>query len=285
MFPAAARKCTACPWRPFRASSVFAYLVLEDGGATLVDAGSGYGRSNDDLLAGIGRVRDDFGEAVSLPALRQVLITHGHIDHFGGLAFVRRHCRAPIAVHELDLRVLSNYEGRLVLVAQELRQFLGRAGVFAETQQAVMDMHVLHKALSRSVELALTYEAAGMARGPFQFHHLPGHCPGQVGVQIDDLLLSADRALSRISPHQAPEALAPYTGLGHYLESLHGVKDVPGIRLALGRHQEPIRDLPGRVDEKEPHASTLRRHHRLGEMRSAGHGDQRRPRAPPRHQR
>ena len=36
-------------------------------------------------------------------------------------------------------------------------------------------------------------------------------------------------------------------GLGHYLDALGTVEALPGVRLGLGGHEEPIDDIPGRV--------------------------------------
>jgi glyoxylase-like metal-dependent hydrolase (beta-lactamase superfamily II) len=80
-----------------------------------------------------------------------------------------------------------------------------------------------------------------------RFIHTPGHCPGQVCIAIGDVLLSADHILPEISPHQSPESIMPYTGLGHYLESLHKIGQIEGIRLTLGGHQGPIEDVYRRV--------------------------------------
>jgi glyoxylase-like metal-dependent hydrolase (beta-lactamase superfamily II) len=80
-------------------------------------------------------------------------------------------------------------------------------------------------------------------------HHTPGHCPGQVCLQIDDVLLSADHVLPQTSPHMAPESITLSTGLSHYLASLAKIAEVPDIRLALGGHEGPIADLYGRVEQ------------------------------------
>lgn len=239
------------PVEAFPGLVAYVHLVLGDGVVTMVDVGSGYGSSNQDLTTGFDRVREEYGENVSLTDVRQILITHGHIDHFGGLAFVRDRCAAPVGVHELDLRVLNNYEERLVLTAQALRHFLAQAGVSAETESALMSMYMAPKALFHSIQVAFTYETVGMAHGQFRFFHVPGHCPGQVVIQVDDLLLSADHVLSHTTPHQSPEALSPYTGLGHYFESLRAMRSLTGVRLALGGHEEAIPDLAARIDAIE----------------------------------
>ena len=63
----------------------------------------------------------------------------------------------------------------------------------------------------------ITFENIGMELGPFQFHHVTSHCPGQVAIKFHNELFSGDHILSEISPHQAPERLVLNTGLRHYL--------------------------------------------------------------------
>jgi glyoxylase-like metal-dependent hydrolase (beta-lactamase superfamily II) len=80
-------------------------------------------------------------------------------------------------------------------------------------------------------------------------HHAPGHCPGQVCLQVDNVLLTADHVLPRITPHQSPESITPSTGLGTYLESLERTHRLAGIDLALPGHEEPIPRLHSRIGE------------------------------------
>jgi glyoxylase-like metal-dependent hydrolase (beta-lactamase superfamily II) len=79
--------------------------------------------------------------------------------------------------------------------------------------------------------------------------HVPGHCPGQVCLRVDDILLTADHILSRITPHQAPESITLNTGLGHYLQSLHKIGRLDGVRLGLGGHELPIADIYQRIND------------------------------------
>ncbi|HLM73538.1 MAG TPA: MBL fold metallo-hydrolase [Polyangiaceae bacterium] len=79
--------------------------------------------------------------------------------------------------------------------------------------------------------------------------HTPGHCPGQICLAVGDVLLTSDHVLARITPHQFPQAITPYVGIENYFNSLAKVRDLGGVRLALGGHEDPIPDLPSRVDE------------------------------------
>lgn len=227
----------------------FAHLILADGFRALVDCGSGLETSNEALESGLEAVRTTYGEDAAWNRLTHVLISHAHIDHIGGLHFVRRHTDAPIGVHELDRRSLIRYEERVRVLSHRLRVFLIEAGVEPEQQISVLDLYRLNKQLFSSIPVDFTYEAEGMRVGPLTLIHVPGHCPGQVVMQLEDILLVGDHVLSDISPHQSPESLSDNTGLGHYLHSLERIRPLaPQIRWVLGGHQAPMRDLAARVD-------------------------------------
>jgi glyoxylase-like metal-dependent hydrolase (beta-lactamase superfamily II) len=225
------------------------YLLLEAGPPTIVDTGSGFGNANQQLLAGLETVRTEFGETISLADVGRIIITHGHIDHFGGLAFL--HGKAPqaeIAIHELDVRILTAFEERVAVASKAIRQFLQQAGVSAAMLQGFMDIYGFSKKNVHSLPVARTLVDHQELDG-LRFIHTPGHCPGQVCIAVGDVLLSADHVLPEISPHQAPESIMPYTGLGHYLESLDKIGRMGGFDLALGGHGGPIKDVYKRIAE------------------------------------
>lgn len=225
------------------------YLLLECGPPTIVDAGSGFGEANQQLLAGFEKVRSEFGESVALSDIGRIIITHGHIDHFGGLAFLHQQMpQAEIAIHELDVRILTAFEERVEVAKKAIRRFLQQAGVGGDMLQGFMDVYGFSKKNMHSLPVARTLVDNQQLDG-LKFIHTPGHCPGQVCIAVGDVLLSADHILPEISPHQAPESIMPYTGLGHYLESLDKIGRMGGFDLALGGHQGPIKDVYKRVAE------------------------------------
>lgn len=228
----------------------YAHLVLAGPVRALVDVGSGFGDSNQQLEEGLARVRSEHGEQIDWDDLTHILITHGHIDHFGGLHYVRQRSPAPIGVHELDLRVLTGYEERVATMAGRLRQYFIEAGAPDSERQDLLDLYLLGKQLFRSIPVEFTFEAAGMRIGPLQLTHVPGHAAGQVTLRCDGVLLSADHVLPVTSPHLAPERLSLNTGMGHYLESVRQTwRAARPIRLVLGGHEAPFSDLAGRIGE------------------------------------
>ncbi len=247
------------PLRAFPDLPAWAYVVYKGECRVLIDTGSGYGDCNRELLHGLREAAALLGEAELPQGLTHILITHGHIDHFGGLPFLRERTAAPVGIHELDLRVVTRYEERLAWVAHHLNAFLIEAGVRPERRTRLMELYLSTKRLYRSQPVDFTFEAAGMRLGPFELLHVPGHAPGHVIIRVDDVAFGGDHILDDISPHQAPEQLTLYTGLGHYLDSLQRAETwLRGVRLLLSGHKAPITDIPARIaDIRSLHRARL----------------------------
>ncbi|KAA3648703.1 MAG: MBL fold metallo-hydrolase [Chloroflexi bacterium] len=238
------------PLEAFPSFWVHSYLVIVDDYRVLIDTGSNFPQSNEGLEKHLESISAEIGESLGLADLTHIFVTHGHIDHFGGLAYVKPLTDAKVGIHELDRRNLTNYEERLVVVAQRLTEFLLESGASPERVEELKEMYMFSKALFNSVEVDFTYEAEGMQIGPFDFLHVPGHCAGMVCIKLHDILFSADHVLAGISPHQAPERLTLNTGLGHYLESLQACRAwASDVGLILGGHRRPIENLGKRIDE------------------------------------
>jgi glyoxylase-like metal-dependent hydrolase (beta-lactamase superfamily II) len=226
----------------------YAYLVLAGDYRVLIDCGSGNEVSSASLEAALAQVNQQTDRPIRLEDLTHILITHGHIDHFSGLVFLRERTKALVGVHELDLHTLSHHEERLAVISHRLGVFLGEAGVEAEQREQMLRMYKFTKAIYHSLPVDFTYEAEGMKVGPFEMIHVPGHCPGHVAIRLDDIVFSGDHVLAGMTTHQSPEQLIPYNGLGHYLASLSSLERwAAGARLILGGHNAPIEDLHGRI--------------------------------------
>jgi glyoxylase-like metal-dependent hydrolase (beta-lactamase superfamily II) len=247
------------PTEAFPGLIVHCYIVLETGVPTLVDCGSGYGSSNEQLLEGIACLKTDFSESITVKDIQRIIVSHGHIDHFGGTAFMAEQTGARIGIHQIDRRVLTNYEERVIVATKDLRVYLQRAGVGTELSERIIEMYGFSKKHVRSVSVDFDLDEDTPLDG-MCFIHTPGHCPGQVCILLGDVLLSADHILARITPHQSPESITRYTGLGHYFESLRKVAKVDGIRLALGGHEEPVQEVYRRVEDiRASHGRKLER--------------------------
>lgn len=249
------------PMEAFPGLPTFSYLVLHQDLCILIDTGSGFGECHQNLIQGLQAI-DKFGfdQSVRFEDLTHVLITHGHIDHFGGLLEVRARTDALVGVHELDRRNITNYEERRGYIQYKLERYLIEAGVGSERREYILGLYRYMKQLFRSVPVDFVFSDVNMKLGDFEFLHVPGHCAGHVVIRLHDILFCGDHVLSDITPHQSPEELTHGTGLSHYLQSLDNLSEwATGIRLSLCGHNRVIKDLPARINEiKEMHMERLK---------------------------
>ena len=220
----------------------YSCLVQVNGWNVLIDTGSGSEISNSGLEVGLAEA------GLKVEDLTHILLTHGHIDHYGGLSYLRERTEAQIGVHELDLPVITNHEARLAILSRKLEIFLAQAGIRVEHRSELLGMYRFTKALYRSVPVDFTYEARDMQIGPFELLHVPGHCPGHVAIKLDDVVFCGDLILEKVTPHQSPEDLLPFMGVHHYLESLSNFERwANGGLMILNGHDDPITDLSRRI--------------------------------------
>ena len=237
----------------------YVYVVLGAGEPTLIDTGSGYGDSTRHVLEGIQSVHDDFNESITREDIRRIIITHGHIDHFGGLVHLPKNSQAKIGIHTLDRRVITNYEERVVVTNRLLRFFIQQAGVPADLQAQLIQYFNFSKKHTQSFPVDFPL-SDGLEMDGMRFIHTPGHCPGMVCIGIGNILLSADHILEKTSPHQSPETITRHMGLQHYLESLDKVARMGGFDIALGGHEGPIHNVYRRIgDIRKGHMRKLDR--------------------------
>jgi hydroxyacylglutathione hydrolase len=140
---------------PFQANC---YLVIDDrtGSAVLIDPG-------DDGVELVAMVRE------SGARLEEIWLTHGHIDHIGGVAEVRRHFLVPVRLHPLDRPFYDSLSARMAAAY----------GLPFEQpdppDHGLADGEVL---------------ACGSLR--FTVMHVPGHAPGLVSFNGEGVALCGD---------------------------------------------------------------------------------------------
>lgn len=235
-------KILRLPVEAFPKFWAYAYLVLVKDWVVLIDTGSGSESSNAGLEAGLAAA------GVRLADLTHILLTHGHIDHYGGLSYLHDRTKALVGVHELDLATIATHEARLAILSRKLEAFLIQAGIPAERRAELLRMYRFTKALFRSVPVDFTYETNEMNIGPFELLHVPGHCPGHVALKLEDVIFCGDLVLEHVTPHQSPEELTPFMGVRHYLDSLFVFERwAEGASLILNGHNDPIEDLPAQT--------------------------------------
>lgn len=221
----------------------YAYIVRTDNHIYLIDCGSGTDTSHDDLLSGLRQAE------LSPSDLTHILMTHAHIDHYGGLSKLRALTTAAIGCHELDLQTVAHHEARLALTNRRLDSFLAETGLAHEEQDQLINIYRFTKGLHASVPVDFTYDVIKDRIPELEVIHLPGHCPGHVAMRLDDIVFCGDMVVEGVTPHLTPESILPYSGLDRYLESLQRFQQwANGARLILNGHDEAITDLPAKIE-------------------------------------
>jgi hydroxyacylglutathione hydrolase len=159
-----------------------AYLVQADR-TVVVDAG--YPRMAGGILAALEH------QHVAPRDVSLILLTHGHLDHLGGVTRLREALDAPVALHRADAEIARSGHDRPLHGTDLFGRVFAR---FAPRTAPPFEPDVVHDG-----ELDLAPYGV-----PGRTVHTPGHTPGSVSVVLDDAVICGDllagRALRGHSP-------------------------------------------------------------------------------------
>lgn len=185
------------------------YTYQDDGALYLIDAGFGRGAR---------AITRAFRDAdAQLEGVREILLTHHHLDHSGGAAYIHERFKVPVACHVEDAPFV---DGRDTLpISRWMRLFAG----------------------SRPVPVATTLKD-GDRIGSLQVIHAPGHTPGSA-VYYDParkLLFSGDVVVER----KGKLALAPTRYAASVNQAVQSLARLRGlaVEVLLPGHGVPVRN-------------------------------------------
>jgi glyoxylase-like metal-dependent hydrolase (beta-lactamase superfamily II) len=206
------------------------YLIADDSGVTVVDAGlPGQWRELVAELAGIGR---------SLGDVRGVVLTHGDTDHIGFAERLRRGAGVAVHVHELDA---ARARGEVKKPALGWRPI--KAGALTGFLWYSARRGGLR--ISPVTEVATFTDGATLdLPGSPRVIHLPGHTPGSVAVHaaavdalfVGDAFTTRNVLTGEHGPRPAPFTLEPSVAVA----SLARLEDVSASWVLPG-HGPPWR--------------------------------------------
>ena len=240
---------------PFRLDHVNIYLIEDGPGYAVVDTGIGDDATRavwEGLLAGLLRSRP----------LTRIIVTHCHPDHVGMAGWLTERLGAPLLMSQTEyLTSLNVHLDPEALDAEPYRSFYLGHGLEADTTAKLLTSghRYLHMVtgLPRTFRRLIAGEVLRLGARSFEVLSGGGHSPEQVMLYCaaDQLLLSADQVLARISPNISVQAMDPEGDpLGIYLRSLAGLKrTLPAGTLVLPGHNLPFVGLHQRVDELTAH--------------------------------
>lgn len=132
-------------------------------------------------------------QGVNLRRISLILLTHGHVDHFGNALRLKAKTGAPIAIHELDAEGPSKGRNMAVSPRNAFQTFL--AFFINRMKTAAFDPDILLKGEEGDLE-----QYGVVAR----WVRTPGHTPGSISIVlpgeaaiVGDLVVGRFNALKR----------------------------------------------------------------------------------------
>lgn len=192
------------------------WIVAEEDGVTLVDAGVG------SMAKGILK----FVEQLGAGPIRQIVLTHGHSDHVGSVTSIREHHQVPVYVHPVEIPYM---EGDIAYPRRK------KAAASLPKQLAT----------PLSVDQDGRIESVGTLKG----HHTPGHSPGHIVYyhEKDGVLLAGDLFTSKKGRLNRPMPMFT-ADMQEAVRSSRIVKELKPHRVEVC-HGKPVFSAADHLDE------------------------------------
>ena len=235
---------------PFRLDHVNIYLIEDGDGVAVVDTGiddrasrAGWNR----LLAG----------PLAGRRITRLIVTHCHPDHVGLAKWLADRTGLTLEMSEAEyLTALVIHLDPGALEAEPYRDFYVNRGLDEETTAAVMtrghDYLRMVSGLPKTFRRIIAGERLRIGGRDFSVLTGGGHAPEQIMLfcEEDNILLSADQVLPRISPNVGVYARDPEGDpLGIFLRSLRSLRRrIPEDALVLPGHDLPFGGIHKRID-------------------------------------
>jgi glyoxylase-like metal-dependent hydrolase (beta-lactamase superfamily II) len=190
----------------------------------------------------------------SLNSIERILITHGHIDHYGQAKRLSSLSGAPIYIHSKEygrIRSIIHSLGFLksILLRNGVPETLANETIrYIESTQKMAD--ALEEAFFLDDGDSIHFKSM-----TWRTIHCPGHSPGLICFYWPEkkILFTGDHLLKEITPNpilNVPEDRPPfrYPSLKEYLTSLEKIEKLD-ISLLLPGHGEEINDAKGLIQK------------------------------------
>ncbi len=226
---------------PFPVKTMNVYVVDEEP-ITLIDTGVKTDISLQVLKDSLRRL------GYGIEDIRRILITHGHLDHYGQAKRISALSGAEVYIHVEEHQMIQSR----VQFRRTFASVLMQNGTPKDSVDTIM--HYMESAQQLAEPLDDVHfinegdeiRFQNMILRPI---HCPGHSPGLICFYLEgeSILFSGDHLLKEISPN--PIIKPPQKGgdprntsLTQYLNSIRKIEDLE-VSLVLPGHGEPIQDF------------------------------------------
>jgi glyoxylase-like metal-dependent hydrolase (beta-lactamase superfamily II) len=240
---------------PFRLNHVNIYLIEDGPGWAVIDTGIGNHETKENWEALLS------GPLAGRP-LTRLIVTHMHPDHVGAAGWLASRLDLPLDMTEteyLQALVLTTDPGSLE--KDPYRGFYVANGLDKTVTEAVMtrghDYLRMLTGLPHTFRRVIAGDRIIIGGRRFDVITGGGHSSEQMMLHLaeEDLLLSADQVLPRISPNVSVQPRDPQGDpLGIFLRSLRGLRGtLPAETFVLPGHDLPFTGLHARLDAMAEH--------------------------------
>ena len=186
-----------------------------------------------------------------LADIGRIVLSHGHVDHYGGARGVAERAgqSIPVFAHPDDVAKVAESGWPWKQRKVQYVSYLARLGVPQELATAAVDRIGLTFSLGKRVPRVQTIDAGEVIRAKhleLEVLHLPGHTPGCIALhdRRSGLFLGGDQLLEKVSPNPLIEltldgADGHFKPLVAHLRSTERMRAL-GVSLVLPGHGRPF---------------------------------------------
>jgi glyoxylase-like metal-dependent hydrolase (beta-lactamase superfamily II) len=220
--------------------------LLEGDPLTLVDTGPGIDEAYEALNRGLREAGYGVGD------LGRILITHGHVDHYGLARRLREDSGAEVWAPEVDHRMVEDFHATYARRRARYREVLVGSGAPAATLHLVEEFFAYLATLGEGTSVdRVVRDGDVVDNGRFVLKAVrtPGHSSGSTCYLLrDGRVLAGDTLIQGLTPIAAfGSADGTGVGLEDYLASLRRLRDMTLAHVLPG-HRDAFGDVPGYVD-------------------------------------
>jgi len=158
---------------PFAVGRINCYLI-ESEELTAIDVGPFTEKTKNNFEAKLQELNFNIAD------IKNIFITHGHLDHHGLLHYLQTKSQVKTFVHYLDAPKIINHKEKYKVSSEKIAKLMTEAGLDKDvvTQTYKGYQFVSSFGENAKVDVQLKEETIKINSLNFQIIHTPGHCEG-----------------------------------------------------------------------------------------------------------